>query len=289
MLAAVRALNRREVGGDTRRHACKTLAVVAPAWRRAVSPPEWRDRDARRAADDRLPTPQVARTALTWSIGRAGWQWLAAVAHAETPRRVREVPAVASWRRVWRQHDGWDGPPLHGRDADHLPPAARFLSSPDALDAPDARQPTTPGVGSTVQLTEPCEAELPPLSTPVDTAPGPTAAGAAPPTSHAALPQRGGLPGPHLGDTGVVDAARRVRSQEGDGVALLGPTRLADHWPARHGAGCDAQPCQIAGDRQRAICPAGQARIRWTPAVDHRGQAGIQGQVSTQDGRPGPT
>jgi transposase len=38
-LAAVRALNRLEVVGATRRHALNPLAVVAPAWRRAASPP----------------------------------------------------------------------------------------------------------------------------------------------------------------------------------------------------------------------------------------------------------
>ena len=47
ILAAMRALNRIEVVGETLRHALNTLAVVAPAWLRAVSPPEWRGRDAR--------------------------------------------------------------------------------------------------------------------------------------------------------------------------------------------------------------------------------------------------
>jgi hypothetical protein len=49
ILAAVRALNRLEVVGDTLRHALHTLAVVAPEWLRAVSPPDWRSRYARRA------------------------------------------------------------------------------------------------------------------------------------------------------------------------------------------------------------------------------------------------
>jgi transposase len=43
-LAAVRALNRIEVVGETLRHALNSLAVVAPEWLRAVSPPAWRDR-----------------------------------------------------------------------------------------------------------------------------------------------------------------------------------------------------------------------------------------------------
>jgi transposase len=56
ILAAVRALNRLEVVGETMRHALNTLAAVAPEWLRAVSPADWRDRYARRAEDDRLPT-----------------------------------------------------------------------------------------------------------------------------------------------------------------------------------------------------------------------------------------
>jgi transposase len=56
ILAAVRALNRLEVVGETMRHALNRLAIVAPEWLRAVSPPEWKDRYARRAEDDRLPT-----------------------------------------------------------------------------------------------------------------------------------------------------------------------------------------------------------------------------------------
>jgi transposase len=40
ILAAVRALNRIEVVGNTMRHALKSLAVVSPAWVRAVSHPD---------------------------------------------------------------------------------------------------------------------------------------------------------------------------------------------------------------------------------------------------------
>jgi Transposase domain (DUF772) len=44
VLAAVWALNRLEVVGETLRHSLNTLAVVAPEWLRAASPPDWRDR-----------------------------------------------------------------------------------------------------------------------------------------------------------------------------------------------------------------------------------------------------
>jgi hypothetical protein len=57
-------------------------------------------------------------------------------------------PRLATRRRVWRQHDWWDGPQLQWCEADHSPPAARFISSPDDADAHDARQHTTPWGGS---------------------------------------------------------------------------------------------------------------------------------------------
>jgi transposase len=132
VLAAVRALNRLEVGGEALRQALETLAVVAPEWRRAVSPPQWRDRSARRAEDDRLPRTQPARAALTLTVGPDGWRWRAAIEHADAPPWRRAVPAVALLRRGWLQHDGWDGTQLPWRAADTIPPAAQLISSPYA-------------------------------------------------------------------------------------------------------------------------------------------------------------
>jgi transposase len=137
ILAAVRALNRLEVVGDTLRHALNPLAVVAPEWWRAVSPPDWQDRDTRRVEDDRLPTTQAARAALTLTMGHEGWRWRAAIDHAEAPSWLREVPAVATLRRVWRQHDWWDGTQLDWRAADTIPPAAPCIGSPDDSEAHD--------------------------------------------------------------------------------------------------------------------------------------------------------
>jgi transposase len=147
ILAAVRALNRIEVVGETLRHTLTTLAVVAPEWLRTVSPPEWRDRSTRRAADDRLPTTQTARAALTLTIGNDGRRLLSAVDHPDAPPWLREVPVVTILRRVWIQNDWWDGTQLQWREADHLPPAARLISSPYDADAHDARKHTTPWVG----------------------------------------------------------------------------------------------------------------------------------------------
>jgi transposase len=285
ILAAVRALNRIEVVGETLRHALNSLAVVVPEWLRAVSPPEWRDRYARRAEDDRLPTTQAARTVLTLTIGCDGWRLLAAIDHVDTPPWVREVPAVMILRRVWIQNYWWDGTQLHWREADNIPPAAQFISSPYDAEAHYARKYTTQWVGYKVHISETCEDDLPHLITHIETTPGPTADGATTPTIHAALQQRSLLPSTHIVDTGFLDAELLVESRDHYGVDLLGPTRLDYHWQARAGAGFDAQHFLIDWEQECATCPAGKTSTGWTPAVDNRGNAVIKVKFSTKDCR----
>jgi transposase len=187
LLAAVRALNRIEVVGDTMRQALKTLAGVAPEWLLAASHPDWKDRYARRAEDDRLPTTPAARAARALSRGHEGQQWLSAVDHAEAPPWLRALPAVAILRRGWIQTYPWDGTQLHGRAANTIPPAAQFIRSPYDSEAPYARQHTAQWVGYKVQLTATGEDALPHLSTTVETVLGPAADGAATPKIHEAL------------------------------------------------------------------------------------------------------
>jgi transposase len=285
IIAAVRALNRIEVVGETVRHALNSLALVAPEWLPVVSPPEWKNRYVRRAEDDRLPTTQAARAALTRTIGSDGWRLLVAVDDLDAPLWLRDMPAVGILRRVWLQHDWWDGAQLHGREADTIPPAARFISSPYDPEAHYARKHTTQWVGYKVQLTESCEDALPHLITHVDTTIGPASDGAATPKIHAALQQRDLLPGTHIVDTGYLDAALLVESREHYGVDLLGPTRLDYHWQAREGAGFDAQHFQVDWGRQQATCPAGKTSTGWTPAVDNRGNPVIKVKFSTKDCR----
>jgi transposase len=192
---------------------------------------------------------------------------------------------VAILRRVWLQHSWWDGTQLRWREADNIPPAAQFISSPYDAEAHDARKHTTPWVGYKVHLTETCDDDLPHLITNVETTIGPAADGATTPQIHAALAQRNLLPGTHLVDTGFLDAELLVKSPEHYGVDLLGPTHLDDHWQAQAGAGFDAQHFRIDWDRQHAICPAGKTSISWTPALDNRGNAVIKVKCSSRDCR----
>jgi transposase len=84
-LAAVRALNRIEVVGETLRHALNSLSIVAPEWLRTLSLPDWKGRYVRRAEDDRLATTPAAHAALALTIGNGSWTWLSAIDHPHAP------------------------------------------------------------------------------------------------------------------------------------------------------------------------------------------------------------
>jgi transposase len=248
-------------------------------------PPDWWDRYTRRAEDDRLPTTPAARTALALTIGNDGWTLLSAIDHPHAPPWLCHVPAVGVLRRVWIQNYLWDGTQLQWREADNIPPAAQFISSPYDPEAHYARKHTTQWVGYKVHLTETCDDDLPHLITNVETTIGPAADGAATPKIHTALQQRGLLPSTHIVDTGFLDAELLVASPDDYGVDLLGPTRLDFHWQAREGAGFDAQHFQIDWEREQATCPVGKTSAGWTPAVDNRGNAVIKVKFSTKDCR----
>jgi transposase len=158
---------------------------------------------------------------LTLTIGNDGWRLLAAIDHADAPSWLREVPAVAILRRVWIQNYLWDDTQLQWLEADNIPPAAQFISSPYDSEAHDARKYTTQWVGYNVHLTETCDDDPPHLITHVETTIGPAADGAATLRIHAALQQRGLLPGTHIVDTGFLDAELLVKSPEQYGVDLL--------------------------------------------------------------------
>ncbi len=271
ILAAVRALNRVELVGETMRHALNDLAVVAPDWLRALSQPAWVERYARRAEDDRLPARKEARAARALTIGADGYALLATVYMVDAPAWLLQVPAVQTWRRVWVQHYYRAGDRTLWRvAAQGIPPASIVISSPYDQDAHYAKKNTTQWVGYKAHVTETCDDERPPLITNVETTPGPAAAGSVTPTIHARLDDKDLLPRLHIVDTGFLDAALLAESRRDYDIDLCGPTRIDRHWQARAGEGFDAQHFRIDGEREQATCPEGRTSISWTPALDKR-------------------
>jgi transposase len=289
ILAAVRALNRIEVVGETMRHALESLAVAAPDWLRTQASPAWAERYARRAEDDRLPSGQDAREALARTIGVDDHALLAAIDAPAAPGWLREIPAVIPLRRVWLQQYHLVEGTVQWRTAAEIPPASIFISSPYDRDAHYAKKRTTQWVGYKVHLTETCEEHLPHLMTHVETTAAPVADGEVTPRVHDARARRDLLTSDHIVDTGYLDAALLVSSRTDYHVELVGPTRSDYHWQARERTGFAVEHFEIDWERQQATCPEGHTSISWTPAKDKRTNDVIKIKFSTRDCRACPS
>jgi transposase len=290
VLARVRALNRLEGVAETLRSALNSLAVVAPAWLRAHSPPEWLERYGRRRDDSRLPAGQEERRAYARQVGEDGYTLLAAVAAPAAPAWLKEVPAIETLRQVWVQQFYVEAGQVRWRtEAEGIPPSALFISSPYDVEARYAKKHTTTWVGYKVHLTEACEDDAPHLITHVETTPGPVADGDATPRIHQALRDKDLLPGRHLTDTGYLDAELLVNSQKEYGVDLIGPTRPDYRWQAQAGEGFAAGDFQVDWEGERVTCPEGRVSIGWTAAVDRGHNEVVKVKFSMRDCRACPS
>lgn len=239
---------------------------------------------ARRAEETRLPKGQQAREALALVIGADGDALLRAAYAPHAPAWLRHVPAVETLRRVWVQNFYKERDTLSWRTDSHgIPASADFVSSPYDPDAHDARKNTTQWVGDKIHVTETCDEDLPRLITDVQSVSGPRADGAATPTIHARLQDKGLLPAVHLVDTGYLDGPLLAESQREYGVELYGPIRPDLHWQAKAGEGFDAAPFRIDWEREQATCPQGHTSISWSPAIDNRTNKVIKITFSTKD------
>lgn len=273
VLAAVRALNRLECVGETVRHALQTLAQVAPAWLTPQLDPAWAERYGARVENYRLPKAAAARDALAAQIGADGHRLLAAVYASPAPAWLREVPAVETLRQVWVQQYYAPAPTVRWRAAGDQPPAGQLLHSPYD---PAARYGTKRGhswPGYKGHLTETCDAGRPRLVTDVGTTPATTPDGQVLGAVHARLAARGLLPREHLVDAGYVDAANLVTSEQGYGIALIGPALADTSWQARAAEGFATGCFVVDWEQQTARCPRGQPSAAWTPTRDRAGQA----------------
>jgi transposase len=276
ILAAVRALNRLEGVGETLRHALNSLAVAAPEWLRALTPPEWVERYGRRFDDDRLPEGEKERQALALTVGADGYRLLSAVYAASAPDWLPEIPAVQVLRQVWVQQFYRDEAGLRFRTEKEIPPAAQFVGSPYDPEARYSKKQSTSWVGYKVHLTETCDPDTPLLITDVQTTPATTADGDVTPTIHATLKERDLLPKTHLVDTGFLDAALLVSSREDYQIDRLGPTRPDYRWQARAGQGFAASNFTIHWEERCAICPEGKKSAKWNEVEDRSGNRVIK-------------
>jgi transposase len=291
VLAAVRALNRREGVGETLRHALKTLAVVAPDWLRAQVGPDWYERYGRRIENTRLPEAQAERDALAATIGADGVRLLTALYGSTAPGWLREVPAVRTLRQMWLQHYHAPDPSsgvMRSREPQDLPPSALLLESPYDPDARFHTKRETSWTGYTVHLTETCDMDRPALITQVATVPASTNDVEMTDVIQADLAARDLLPGEHLVDAGYVSGQHLLASATRYGIDLVGPAPPDASWQAAANEGFGVACFAIDWDRRTVTCPQGKISRPWSDGTTKDGRLFHQVRFAPADCRACP-
>jgi len=145
VVAAVAALNRLELAGESVRAAVEALAAAHPYWlgqRICVS--DWASRYGTPMTSWRPPASRAKRDELAIAYARDGYALLEAVCGKTAPAWLRELPAVEVLRRVMVQNYTrtitGNGREVIKRgekepDGDGLPPGHTRIASPCDLDA----------------------------------------------------------------------------------------------------------------------------------------------------------
>ena len=269
VLAAIHALNRLELLGETLRQALNRLAVIAPEWLVSWVPPAWFERYGKQISDYRLPAGLTERTRLAEQFGTDGRALLTMLQSPTAPKWAREVPAVATLAQVWSQQyqDVPPDAPMRLRLAEELPPAAALICSPYDPEARYRRKRDTEWVGYAVHLTESCDDDLPHVLTNVETTQATSNDNQMTSEIQKRLAAQNLTPSEHYVDAGYVTADHLVSSQE-QGTDLVGPVIENQSWQARAGEGFGTAEFVVDWDAQRATCPQGKTSVIWKPCKD---------------------
>lgn len=272
VLAAIHALNRLELLGETIRHALNRLATVAPEWLQSWVPTDWFDRYGRPISDYRLPSSKAERERLSEQFGADGRRLLSMLYDPSTPTWLHELAPVQILRRVWLQQYYAVAPEkaMQLRAKDDLPPSSLLICSPYDSEARYRCKRSTEWVGYAVHLTESCDDDLPHLITDVATTPATTADNQLTSEIQTRLAERELVPAEHFVDAGYVTADHLVSSQQ-QHTDLIGPVIEDQSWQARGGEGFGVAQFSIDWEQQQAVCPQGKTSTVWKPTHDSDG------------------
>lgn len=265
VVAAIRSLNRLERVMETLRAALNELAVMAPEWLRALTPPEWYQRYGSRAENYDLPKAEAARQDLARVIAADGEKLLRAVDAAGQEPWLAQIPAVVLLRRLWSEQFTGEPGHLRWREVKDMPSPAGLLSSPYDSDARYSTKQGKEWVGYKVHFTETCDSDRPSLIVNIETTPATTPDDNMAEVVHQSLAQRDLLPAEHLLDKGYTDSHMLVESRQEYGVHIIGPVANDPSWQARTGKGFDKSQFSVDWDRAVVTCPAGKQSISWLP------------------------
>jgi transposase len=237
VLAAVRGLNRLELGAETLRAAFNAVAAAEPTWLTQHVPARWYQRYSRRIEYRRRPSSETERQTKTQMIGEDGLYFLAWLEEPDAPAHLRELPAVHTTRRVWQRHyrrepSGEDDSQGTVRfttkaelAADHAP-----IETPYDGEARYRKKRGLDWIGYTVHLSETCEEEQVPLITHVTTTPANMAEAKCTAAIQRALVAADRAPNTHLAEAGYIAADLLVQSEAQYGIRLVGPVRDSARW-----------------------------------------------------------
>jgi transposase len=173
VIAAVAALTRLELAGESVRAALEALAAAHPAWlAQRVCVSDWTRRYGTPVTSWHPPVSQARRDELAIGYARDGYGLLEAVYDGSSPAWLRELPAVDVLRRVLLQNYTrsitGDGREVIKRrekepEGDGLPPGHTRIASPYDSDARWGVKRGTFWLGYKLHITETCD-DPPPCS-----------------------------------------------------------------------------------------------------------------------------
>ena len=323
VVAAVAALNRLELAGESVRAALEALAAAHPAWLgQRVCVPDFARRYGTPVTSWRPPGSQAARDELAVAYARDGYALLAAVYDAAAPGWLRELPAVDVLRRVLLQNYTRiitaDGREVIRRrekepEGDGLPPGHARIASPYDTDARCGAKREQFWLGYKLHITETCD-DAPPCSCRPAAGPGQPAAEHGKGCAHLVFPNlvttvattdatvtdnqmtavihddlaaKTLAPGRHYTDSGYLSAALVVSELARYGIALIGPLLADTSAQARAGHGYARADFTIDYATRTVTCPHGKTAATWTPCTQ-RGQAAVVATFAASDCGPCP-
>jgi transposase len=313
VIAAVAALNRLELAGESVRAALEAMAAAHPGWTAQVlHAGEWNRRYGTPVTSWRPPISETKRNELAVTYARDGFALLEAVGHPASPAWLRELPAVETLRLVLLQnytrtvHSG--GREVIKRrekapEGDGLPPGHRRIASPYDTDARWGVKREEFWLGYKLHVTETCDdrppcgcdgcrkgcaaAAFPNLITAVATTDATVTDNAMTGAIDDDLAARGLAPGRHYLDSGYLSAAVVVEEARRRGIALIGPLLADTSAQSRAGAGYARADFAPDYDAKTVTCPRGKTSVSWSPCTQ-RGKDMIVATFSPGDCGPCP-
>ena len=322
VVAAVAALNRLELAGESVRAALEALTAACPDWvAQRICVPDFARRYGTPMTSWRPPQSEARREELAIAYARDGYALLEAVYDSSSPGWLRELPATDVLRRVLLQNYTraitGDGREVIRRrekepEGDGLPPGHARIASPYDTDARWGVKREEFWLGCKLHVTETCDdapacscrpaaagipdrghdkgcAHLtaPNLVTHVATTDATVTGNQMTSVTHQDLAARNLAPGRHYLDSGYLSAALVVSSLTTWGIALIGPLLADTSAQARAGAGYARADFTADYDAQTVTCPQGKTSATWTPCTQH-GKDAIVATFSARDCGPCP-